>query len=298
MQPTLFLFIALLAGCATRSADVLPVPANAQEFSTWDCNRIDDESDAVRQRATELAWTVDEQVANNIGALGIGAVVFWPALLALRGDGSEAAALARWKGRDEALAAAARDKACPPPGKALSAARAAAWPVVLGDTLVYEDRAAANGVPHSFALRVTALRRGEVEFSQAGAADPVPWLQDRAGNITGAPNGALHWPRLLRGELTLGALTAGSIDVVGDPLARARLRGQVLAVGPQTIAGRRFDAAVIELVGDAPMGDGSTRVDGVIVVDRISGLLLRLDLRSAHGSFMLQRRLVRVQAPG
>jgi len=86
--------------------------------------------------------------------------------------------------------------------------------------------------------------------------------------------------------------------LVGDPLTRARMRGQVVAVGPQTVAGRRFDAIVVELFGDAQRGDVTTRVDGAIVVDRASGLLLRLDLRSANASFSLQRRLVRVEAPG
>jgi hypothetical protein len=76
------------------------------------------------------------------------------------------------------------------------------------------------------------------------------------------------------------------------------MRGQVVAVGPQTVAGRRFDVAVVELFGDAQRGDVSTRVEGAIVVDRSNGVLLRLDLRSANGSFALQRRLVRVDEPG
>ena len=301
---------AFLAGCATRAADVAPAAVSPLEFSTWDCTRIDDERDKVQQRAADLAWSVDQHVANNILALGVGAVVFWPAMLALRGDGPEAADLARLKGRHEALGAAAHDKACPPPGDDLPAARAAALPVALGEKFVYEDRSAAKGPAHELAMRVTALRRGEIEYQQAraagavdaaeaaGAADAAAaglWLQDRAGNVTSAPVGALRWPHLLRAGLALGAVTAGDIEVVGDPWARARMRGQVVAVGAQTVAGRRFDAAVIELFGDAPRGDSSTRVEGVIVVDRHSGILLRLDLRSAQGSFSLQRRLVRVE---
>jgi hypothetical protein len=107
----------------------------------------------------------------------------------------------------------------------------------------------------------------------------------------------LQWPHLLRGELVLGGVTAGDILVTGDPESRARVRGQVVAVGPQTVAGRRFDVAVIELFGDALHGDIATRLEGVIVVDRNTGVLLRLDLRSAQGDFSLQRRLVRVDPP-
>ena len=290
--------MALLASCATRSADVLPLAGSATEFATWDCARIEDERDLVQQRAAEMAWTVDERVANNIGALGVGLVVFWPAMLALRPDGPEAADLARLKGRYDALGIAARNQACPPPGDELPAARAAALPLALGEKLVYEERSVAKGPPQQLTLQVSALRRTEIEFQHTGVAAPGQWLQDRAGNLSAATPGALRWPRLLRGELALGALTAGDMEVVGDPQTRARLRGQVVAVGPQTVAGRRFEAVVVELFGDAPGNDASTRVDGVIVIDRSSGLLLRLDLRSAHASFALQRRLVRVQAPG
>ena len=140
-----------------------------------------------------------------------------------------------------------------------------------------------------------SLRRTEIEM-ELESAPGSPWRQDRAGNVLEAPAGTLQWQRLLRGELVLGHVVAGEIGVVGDPLARARLRGQVVAVGPQTVADRRFDVAVIELFGDAQTAEAFTRVDGAIVVDRASGVLLRLDLRSAQPPFALQRRLVRVEA--
>jgi len=119
---------------------------------------------------------------------------------------------------------------------------------------------------------------------------------DGSGNVVQAPPGVLMWPHLLRGELALGQVVAGEMTVSGDPLQRARLRGQVVALGPQTVAGRRFDVAVIDLFGDAQHGDISTRLDGALVVDRTSGFLLRLDLRSAEPAFSLQRRLVRIEA--
>ena len=291
----------LVAGCITRSVDVRPVAASRDEFVTWDCARVDDERDLVQHRAADVAWAVDERVGNNILALGVGVTVFWPAMLAMRPDGLEHAELARLKGRFEALDAAAREKACPTPSTDLPAARAAALALSVGERMVYEDRVRAKGPASEWSLLVGALRRGEVEFRRTEAGAPATptgvWLQDRAGNITQAPEGALSWPRLLRGDLLLGAVTAGDMLVVGDPLTRARMRGQVVAVGAQTVAGRRFDAIVVELFGDAQRGDATTRVDGAIVVDRASGLLLRLDLRSANGNFELQRRLVRVEPP-
>ncbi len=286
----------LLAGCATRAVDVAPAPADPAEFVAWDCARIDDELDAVQQRAADTAYAVDERVGNNIVALGMGVMVFWPALLAMRADGPEAADLARLKGRFEALQAAARQRQCPPPPADLPLHRAQALPVAVGERLVYEDRVTPRVPPTAWVLQVEALRRGDITYQLVGAV-PGALRQDFAGNLVLAPAGELAWPRLLRSGLALGQVTAGEIVRVDDPHARARMRGQVVAVGPQTLAGRRFDVAVVELFGDAPLGDGSTRVAGVIVVDRRSGVLLRLDLRSANPLFALQRRLVRVDAP-
>lgn len=288
----------LLVGCATRSADVKPLPASPADFAGWSCTRIDDELDRVQQRATDVAYSVDERAGNNILALGLGVTVFWPAMLAMRPDGLEAADLARLKGRDDALRAAAVIQGCATVGVQLAAARAAGLPVGLGDRLVYEDRRSLRQPATEWSLRLGALRRNEMEFLLEGASGIAGggelWLQDLAGNVTTVPRGWLQWTYLLRSELVLGQIIAGDIVIAGDPLARARMRGQVVAVGPQTVAGRRFDVAVIELFGDATVGDSFTRVDGAIAVDRQSGVLLRLDLRCAQPVFNLQRRLARV----
>ncbi len=285
----------LLAGCASRSVDIAAAPASAAEFLPWSCERIVDEQDRVQLRAADVAYTVDERAGTNILALGLGFSVFWPALLAARPAGAEAAELAQLRGRYEALARAATGKQCPAVGPELPPARAAALAVTVGERLVYEDRADARHMPTERVLTLRALRRDEIELT---GDDGRVWRSDPSGNLLAAPPGALLWPRLLRAELPLGAITAGDLLLAGDPLARGRLRGQVVAVGTQTVGGRRFEAAVVELFGDAQRGDASTRLEGAIVVDRASGLLLRLDLRSADPAFALQRRLLRIEPAG
>jgi hypothetical protein len=274
--------------------DVKPLPTSPEQFAAWGCQQLDDELDTVQQRAADLAYSVDERAGNNILALGIGAAVFWPALLAMRSDGPEATELARLKGRFEALNEAGRRKACPARPDVLPAERAAALPVALGERLVYEQRRTPREAAVESVLRLAAMRRAELEYAVESAGGGT-WVQDLNGNVLAAPAGQLQWPHFLRGELALGQVLAGDLQLSGDAYARARLRGQVVAVGPQTLAGRRFDVAVIELFGDAPRGEASTRVDGALVVDRRSGVLLRLDLRSAQGGFSLQRRLVRIE---
>lgn len=288
----------MLAGCATRSADVAPQAADPAVFAALSCEAMDDEADRIRQHAARLAYAVDERSGNNIIALGLGVTVFWPALLAMRPQGPDATALAQLKGQDEALRSAQAARACPAAPELLAPARVAALPIALGERLVYEERPAARGPARQFGLRLQALRRDELEFAVdvAGQASPLRWQQDPWGNQPNlAPDsGWLHWQRLLRPDLALGDVLAG--EVIGGESGRSgRLRGQVIALGVQTGLGRAFDAAVIELYGDAPLADYSTRLDGVMVVDRKSGVLLRLELRSGNPEFALRRVLLRVE---
>ena len=286
----------LLAGCGTRAVDVKPEPTSPAEFAAWSCERIDDETELVQRRAADVAYSVDERSGNNMVALGVGLTVFWPALLAMRPEGPEGADLARLKGRYEALRTAARDKGCPPMSGDLPPARAAALPVAVGERLFYEDRVAVRkgGGAAELSLRLTALRRGEIDYVVEGNGGGM-LRHDHNGNVVQAPPGMLQWPQLLRGELELGQVVAGDLSVSGDFLVRARVRGQVVALGPQSVAGRRFEAAVVELFGDAQRGEESSRIDGAMVVDRSSGVLLRLDLRSALPGFTMQRRLARIE---
>ena len=291
--------LALLAACASRSGEVKPIPSDPAQYAALDCEALYDEADRVRQRAAHLAYAVDERSGNNIIALGLGVTtLFWPALLAMRPNGPDAHELAALRGREAALHQAQAQRACPPAPEQLAPARAAALPIALGERLVYEERASVRGPARELGLRVTALRRDEIEFSVdlAGSALPLRWRQDRWGNQPQMPemSGWLHWKRLLRPDMALGDVLSGDV-VGGDDGDSGRLRGQVIALGVQTSLGRPFDAAVIELFGDVPMANHSTRLDGVMVVDRASGVLLRLELRSGNPEFALRRTLLRIE---
>lgn len=299
---------ATLGGCATRSGDVAPRPTDAAAYAAWDCERLFDETDAVQQRAADVAYAVDARAGNNMIALGVGVAVFWPALLAMRPDGEDARQLAELKGRFEALRSAAATRGCGTAPQAMAPRRAQALPVVLGERLVYEERNGNQATPHLLGLQVVGLRRDRIEFriDLDGRPQAGLWQQDLAGNTLA--DGAvplIGWRRLLRNDLVLGQVLSGDLAAAGEGVARGRVRGQVVATGPQTLAGRNFDVAVIELFGEAPPPPpalsetaSTARLDGVMAVDRASGLLLRLELRSANPDFALRRRLLRVESAG
>jgi len=286
--------LALLAGCASRPG---PKPDEAAAYAAWSCEQLFDGIDAVQERAADVAYAVDARVGNNMIALGQGVTVFWPALMAMRPDGSEAVELAALKGRFEAMRFVAERRRCSDPD-APAVARLPLMPVELGDRLVYENRAGHRGAAHELGMRVSALRRDQLEFvlDLDGRALPQRWQQDLAGNSTAARSELLGWQRLLRRDLQLGQVLVGELASPHESAGAARVRGQVVAIGPQRMDDRVFDVAVIELFGDAPSAEGSTRLNGVMSVDRRSGVLLRLELRCDNASYALRRRLVRVEA--
>ena len=299
--------LAALPGCASRSADVAPKRSDPAAYAAWDCERLFDETDAVQRRAADVAYDVDARAGNNVVALGLGVTVFWPALLAMRPDGVEAGQLAELKGRYEALRTATTQRPCGTPPEAMAAHRRATLPVALGDRLVYEERAGTGTVAHLLGMQVTALRRDQIEFlvDLDGRPFANTWRQDLAGNpVLESRAPLIGWQRLLKPELVLGQVLSGELAAADEVVASARVRGQVVATGPQMVAGRQFDVAVIELFGEAPQtrdgagqgGQTSTRLDGVMAVDRHSGVLLRLEMRSGNADFAIRRRLLRVEA--
>jgi hypothetical protein len=292
--------ICAAGGCATRSGDIAANPTDPARYAGWDCERLSDESDRVALKAAEVAYAVDERAGSNVIALSVGVTVFWPALLAMRPDGIEAQELATLKGSHEALQVAAQRQACPPPPEAMSAARAAALPLRAGERFVYEERAGRRAPATELGMRVVALKRDHVEFAPdlAGHELPGPWSQDLAGNTRADSRAPLvSWRRLLKPDLQLGQVLVGEL-YAADPtaVAPARVRGQVVAQGVQQVVGRSFDVVVIELFGDAPTTDGGfARLNGVMAVDRSSGLLLRLELSCSNPDFAMRRRLTRVE---
>ena len=301
--------VSLLAACASRSVEVAPRPTDPAAYVTWDCERLHDEIDAVQFRAVDVAYAVDARAGNNLIALGLGVTVFWPALLAMRPDGPEAEQLAELRGRYDALNVVSARRACGPPSEAMPARRAAALPVALGERLVYEERIGHGTTTRQLGLQVTALRRDQIEYRVDfdGRAFDAGWRQDRAGNVLlDARAPLIGWRQLLKTDLVLGQVLSGELAAADENVASARVRGQVVATGDQTVAGRRFDVAVIELFGESPNARGSaddiaqtsTRLDGVMAVDRSSGVLLRLEVRSSNADFAVRRRLLRIDPAG
>ncbi len=101
-----------LTGCATASTEVAPSYVSPLQYQSYSCQQLSAEAARISGRAAEVAGVQDAKRTDDQIAVGVSAVVFWPALFFLKGDGASAAELARLKGEYEALQKAAIEKNC------------------------------------------------------------------------------------------------------------------------------------------------------------------------------------------
>tara|TARA_B100001057_G_scaffold483596_1_gene560568 strand:+ start:225 stop:635 length:411 start_codon:yes stop_codon:yes gene_type:complete len=102
----------LLIGCAAGASEISAAYVSPAKYSGYDCDQINLERDSVERRVNELYYAVEQRAKNDKVSMGVGMVLFWPALFFLKGDSPEAAEYARMKGEYEAIQAVAIQKKC------------------------------------------------------------------------------------------------------------------------------------------------------------------------------------------
>ena len=101
----------LLAGCASKSDNISASYVSPLHYQSFNCNQIRMEMQRVSRRVNDIAGVQDSQATKDSVALGVGLVLFWPALFFMIGKDKEEE-LSRLKGEYEALEQAAIQKEC------------------------------------------------------------------------------------------------------------------------------------------------------------------------------------------
>jgi len=106
--------IAVVAsGCATNPNKISAAYVSPARYKDWKCDEIDVERAHIEDRCNVLYAQLNKDAKGDAWQMGIGAVLFWPALLALEGgDGPEATEYAQLKGEYEALRKTSVSKRC------------------------------------------------------------------------------------------------------------------------------------------------------------------------------------------
>ena len=107
--------LSLVAGCATKSGEIMPTYVSPLQYSNFNCDQIRAEAQRIHVRASQMTGIVDEKAQNaNVGT-AVAVVLFWPAAFWAASTGAtmeQRAELARLKGEQEALAQAAIQNKC------------------------------------------------------------------------------------------------------------------------------------------------------------------------------------------
>jgi len=103
----------LLYGCASNPNKIDTAYVSPLKYKDYDCDQIALEMDYVGNRTTELYHRLKKERNADNWQMGLGLVLFWPALFFLEGgDGPEATEYAQLKGEYEALRENSVSKRC------------------------------------------------------------------------------------------------------------------------------------------------------------------------------------------
>lgn len=104
--------LVLAAGCAKESADIAPEYVSPLQYQSYSCSQISAEAQSVSARASSMMGVQDKKANNDKVAMGVGLILFWPALFFLHGNAETTAEVARLKGQMDALEQASIQKKC------------------------------------------------------------------------------------------------------------------------------------------------------------------------------------------
>lgn len=103
---------ATLSACASKPQDIEAAYVSPTLYERLSCDRLREEATAVSARAIAASGAQQKKADNDAVAVGVGVVIFWPALFFAKGDGATAAEVARLKGEMKAIEMASLKNNC------------------------------------------------------------------------------------------------------------------------------------------------------------------------------------------
>ncbi|WP_199221278.1 hypothetical protein [Maritimibacter sp. 55A14] len=102
----------IVTGCAKKSENIIASYVSPMEYEDHSCDQLAAEARRIFARTNRMMGVQDKKARNDKTAMGVGLVLFWPALFFLKGDAETASEVARLKGQMEALEQASIRKTC------------------------------------------------------------------------------------------------------------------------------------------------------------------------------------------
>lgn len=103
---------AMVSSCASKAKDIKASYVSSTLYQNLSCAQLREEAMSVSSRAAAASGEQDKQAGGDAAAVAVGVVLFWPALFFAKGDGAQAAEVARLKGEMEAIEKASLRNNC------------------------------------------------------------------------------------------------------------------------------------------------------------------------------------------
>ena len=101
-----------VAGCATHANDISAAYVSPIQYQSYTCAQLQEEAARVSARAAVASGAQDQKANNDAVAIGVGVILFWPALFFIKGDAASAQEIAQLKGDMDAIEQANIQKKC------------------------------------------------------------------------------------------------------------------------------------------------------------------------------------------
>lgn len=118
----LFVATALATSCASSPNSITPQYVSPMMYQSYTCQQIGLELQRIGARVTEVTGQQQRAANNDALAMGVGLVIFWPALFFLANDNDKREELSRLRGEYDALQQAANLRSCGSPQATQAAA--------------------------------------------------------------------------------------------------------------------------------------------------------------------------------
>jgi hypothetical protein len=112
-KTSLILVLTLIfTGCAKKSADIQASHVPAIEYSDKSCKQLRSEVLEINRELRVIAGVQDDTASKDQIAMGVGLVIFWPALFFLANGSDKKVEIAELKGRYKTVELVAKRKKC------------------------------------------------------------------------------------------------------------------------------------------------------------------------------------------
>ncbi|WP_425052913.1 hypothetical protein [Psychromarinibacter sp. S121] len=104
--------VSMLGACAQQPNQVQAIPVSTMNYSGMTCHQLAAERADIISRVNTLSAAQKQKADQDAVAMGIGMILFWPALFALTAGTDQGPALGQAKGEFDAIEKKLRERGC------------------------------------------------------------------------------------------------------------------------------------------------------------------------------------------